>query len=109
VKLVPWNIREFVTIRYLLLFLLSRGFLLCNLAPLVLGHIQRKIYEHFYNGNNEFKLSNWMLVKQGRDKSILDCIKIFRDIKILWFNLIFLKKILLILFLLVCTLILKKS
>jgi hypothetical protein len=50
-----------------------------------------------------------MLVKQGRDKSILDCIKIFRDIKILWFNLIFLKKILLILFLLVCTLILKKS
>ena len=43
--------------------------------------LEQKFHNHFYNGDNETKLTDLTLVRQGRDKSIQDYFKKFKDIK----------------------------
>ena len=49
--------------------------------------LEQKFHDHFYSGDNETKLTNLTLVKQGRDESIYEYFKRFKDIKNRYFNL----------------------
>jgi hypothetical protein len=49
--------------------------------------LERKFYDHFYSPENELKLSDLTSVRQGRDESISDYIRRFRDTKNWCFNL----------------------
>ena len=81
VKLVPWNIREFV----IFCSLTSTAFpWYSSLQPCSIcswERLEEKFHKHFYNGTSELKLSNLISVKQERDESVLDFIKWFRDVK----------------------------
>ena len=43
--------------------------------------MEQKFYDHFYSGENEAKLIDLTLVRQGRDESISDYFKRFKEIK----------------------------
>jgi hypothetical protein len=43
--------------------------------------LERKFHDHFYCSENELKLSDLTLVRQGRDESVNDYIRRFRDTK----------------------------
>jgi hypothetical protein len=45
------------------------------------SQLEEKFHAHFYNGVHETRLSHLTSVRQGRDESILDSIKRFRDTK----------------------------
>jgi hypothetical protein len=49
--------------------------------------LECKFYDHFYCSENELKLSDLTLVRQGRDESVTDYIRRFRDTKNRCFNL----------------------
>jgi hypothetical protein len=49
--------------------------------------LERKFHDHFYNPENELKLSYLTSVRQGRDESVSDYIRRFRDTKNWCFNL----------------------
>jgi hypothetical protein len=54
--------------------------------------LEEKFHSHFYTGIHETRLSHLASVHQGRDESILDFIKRFREIKNQCFNLIISEK-----------------
>ena len=43
--------------------------------------LERKLHDHFYNGNNEAKLTDLTSVRQGRDEPASDYFRRFKDIK----------------------------
>ena len=43
--------------------------------------LEQKFHDHFYSGDNETKLSDLTSVKQGRDESIHEYFKRFKDVK----------------------------
>src|SRR6185312_15483224 len=43
--------------------------------------LEQKFHDHFYNGDNETKLTDLTSVRQGRDESIQEYFKKFKDIK----------------------------
>ena len=45
------------------------------------AELEEKFHNHFYNGAHETRLSHLASVRQGRDESILDFFKRFREIK----------------------------
>jgi hypothetical protein len=45
------------------------------------AHLEQRLHDHFYSGENELKLSHLTSVKQQHDESIVDYIKRFRDTK----------------------------
>ena len=47
--------------------------------------LERKLHDHFYNGNNEAKLTDLTSVRQGRDEPASDYFRRFKDIKKLMF------------------------
>ena len=47
----------------------------------------QKFHDHFYSGDNETKLTDLTSVRQGRDESIHEYFKKFKDIKNRCFNL----------------------
>jgi hypothetical protein len=51
------------------------------------NQLERKFHDHFYSGDNETKLTNLTSVKQGRDESVTDYFKRFKDIKYRCFSL----------------------
>jgi hypothetical protein len=61
-----------------------------SLAPNLVhswNELEHKFHDHFYSGDNEAKLTDLTSVRQGRDESILDYFKRFKDIKNHCFNL----------------------
>jgi len=51
------------------------------------NELEQKFYDHFYSGDNEAKLIDLTSLKQGRDESIKDYFKRFKDVKNRCFNL----------------------
>ena len=51
------------------------------------NQLECKFHDHFYNGDNEAKLSDLTLVRQGRDETISSYFRRFKDIKNQCFNL----------------------
>ena len=49
--------------------------------------LEQKFHDHFYNGDNETKLTDLTSIKQGRDESIHEYFKRFKDNKNRCFNL----------------------
>ena len=49
--------------------------------------LEQKFHDHFYSGDNETKLTDLRSVRQGRDESIHEYFKRFKDIKNRYFNL----------------------
>ena len=49
--------------------------------------LEQKFHDHFYNGDHETKLTDLTSVGQGRDESIQEYFKKFKDIKNRCFNL----------------------
>ena len=49
--------------------------------------LEQKFHNHFYSGDNETKLTDLTSVKQGRDVSIHEYFKRFKDIKNQCYNL----------------------
>ena len=49
--------------------------------------LEQKFHDHFYNGDNKTKLTDLTSAKQGRDESIHEYFKRFKDIKNRCFNL----------------------
>ena len=49
--------------------------------------LEQKFHDHFYSGDNETKLTDLTSVKQGRDESIHEYFKRFKDFKNRCFNL----------------------
>ena len=45
------------------------------------NQLECKFHDHFYNGNNEAKLSDLTLVKKGQDEPASGYFKRFKDIK----------------------------
>ena len=45
------------------------------------AELEEKFHNHFYNGAHETRLSHLASVRQGRDESVLDFFKRFREIK----------------------------
>ena len=45
------------------------------------NELEQKLYDHFYCGVNEAKLIDLTSVKQGRDESIHDYFRRFKDVK----------------------------
>jgi hypothetical protein len=43
--------------------------------------LERKFYDHFYSGSYEMKLTDLASVRQGRDESVIDYVRRFKDIK----------------------------
>ena len=43
--------------------------------------MEQKFHDHFYSGENEAKLIELALVRQGRDESVFDYFKRFKEIK----------------------------
>ena len=57
-----------------------------------LNELEQKFHDHFYNADNETKLTDLTSVRQGRDESIHDYFKRFKDIKNQSFNLLLSEK-----------------
>ena len=55
--------------------------------------LEQKFHNHFYSGDNKTKLTDLTSVRQGRDESIHEYFKRFKDIKNRCFNLSFSEKI----------------
>ena len=51
------------------------------------NELEQKFHDHFYNGDNEAKIIDLTSVRQGRDESVSDYFKRFKDIKNRCFNL----------------------
>ena len=51
------------------------------------NELEQKFHDHFYSGDNETKLMDLTSVRQGRDASIHEYFKKFKDIKNRCFNL----------------------
>jgi len=51
------------------------------------NELEQKFHDHFYSGENEAKLKDLTLVRQGRDESTFDYVKRFKKIKNGCFNL----------------------
>ena len=51
------------------------------------NELEQKYHDHFYNGDNETKLTDLTSVMQGRDESIHTYFKRFKNIKNRCFNL----------------------
>ena len=51
------------------------------------NELEQKFHDHFYSEDNEAKLMDLTSVRQGRDESIHDYFKKFKDIKNRCFNL----------------------
>jgi hypothetical protein len=51
------------------------------------NELEQKFHDHFYNGDNEAKLIDLTWVRQGRDESVSNYFKRFKDIKNRCFNL----------------------
>ena len=49
--------------------------------------LEQKFHDHFYSGDNETKLTDLTSAKQGRDESIHEYFKRFKDVKNRCFNL----------------------
>ena len=49
--------------------------------------LEQNFHDHFYNRDNETKLTDLTSVRQGRDESIQEYFKKFKDIKNRCFNL----------------------
>ena len=45
------------------------------------NELEQKFYDHFYNGDNEVKITDLTSVRQGRDESVSNYFKRFKDIK----------------------------
>ena len=43
--------------------------------------MERKFHDHFYNGDNEAKLSDLTSVRKGQDEPVSDYFRRFKDIK----------------------------
>ena len=71
--------------------------------------LERKFHDQFYSPDNEIKLLDLISVKQGRDESVNDYIRRFRDTKNRCFNLIIGERISLIWVLTICIPALEKS
>jgi hypothetical protein len=48
--------------------------------------LEQKFHDHFYSGDNEAKLTDLTSVKQGRDESVSDYFKRFKETKNQCFN-----------------------
>ena len=70
--------------------------------------LEQKFHDHFYSGDNKIKLTDLTSVRQGRDESIQEYFKKFKDIKNRCFNLS-LSEIWLIWLLRVCVLVIERS
>ena len=57
-----------------------------------LNELEQKFHDHFYNVDNETKLTDLTSVRQGRDESIHEYFKRFKDIKNRCFNLLLFEK-----------------
>ena len=51
------------------------------------NELEQKYHDYFYNGDNETKLTDLTSIRQGRDESIQEYFKKFKDIKNPCFNL----------------------
>jgi hypothetical protein len=51
------------------------------------NELEQKFHDHFYSGDNEAKLTDLTSFRQGRDESIMDYFKRFKDVKNRCFNL----------------------
>jgi hypothetical protein len=51
------------------------------------NELEQKFHDHFYSGDNEAKLTDLTSVRQGRDESIMDYFKRFKNVKNRCFNL----------------------
>ena len=51
------------------------------------NELEQKFHDHFYSGDNETKLTDLTSVRHGRDESIQEYFKKFKDIKNRCFNL----------------------
>ena len=61
-----------------------------SLAPNLIrswDELEQKFHDHFYSGDNETKLTDLTSAKQGRDESIHEYFKRFKDVKNRCFNL----------------------
>ena len=45
------------------------------------NELEQKFHDHFYNGDNEVKITDLTSVRQGRDESVSNYFKRFKDIK----------------------------
>ena len=71
--------------------------------------LEQKFHDHFYSGDNEAKLTDLTSVRHGRDESIHEYFKRFKDIKNRCFNLSLSEKDLVDLALVVYVLVIKRS
>ena len=71
--------------------------------------LEQKFHDHFYSGDNKTKLTDLTSVRQGRDESIQEYFKKFKDIKNRCFNLSLSEKDLVDLALAVYVLVIEKS
>jgi hypothetical protein len=51
------------------------------------NELEQKFHDHFYSGDNEAKSTDLTSFRQGRDESIMDYFKRFKDVKNRCFNL----------------------
>jgi hypothetical protein len=64
--------------------------LLASLAPNSVStwaQLEQKVYEYFYSGNTELRLSHLIVVKQKHNESTTEYIRRFRDTRNRCFNL----------------------
>ena len=64
--------------------------MVCSLPPNSVqswNELEQKFHDYFYNGDNEAKIKDLTSVRQGRDESVSDYFKRFKDIKNRCFNL----------------------
>ena len=57
-----------------------------------MNELEQKFHDHFYNADNETKLTDLTSVRQGRDESIHEYFKRFKDNKNRCFNLLLFEK-----------------
>ena len=55
-------------------------------------HLEQKLHDHFYSGDNELKLSHLTSVRQKHDVSVSDYVKRFRDTKNRCYSLVITKR-----------------
>ena len=88
VKLVPAMLYAFVCFLCLWLELLFSWFsLLPPNSVRSWNELDQKFHDHFNSGDNEAKLTDLTWVRQGRDESISDYLRRFKEIKNRCFNL----------------------
>jgi hypothetical protein len=83
---------DYLKVKLFLLSLSGLAFSWFSFLPLgfilTWAHLEQKFHDHFYSGENEFKLSHLTSVKQQHDEFVVDYIKRFRDTKNQYFSLI---------------------